>query len=147
MKRIFFTGLFALTCIAAGFMLATGWETPTAISAQPFNTQSIAVPAASVPLVDDEGNSPFVLVAEKVQPVVVNIQAEKEIAGHKNLPFDMFDFGPFFGEPPRSQGSSPMPRSFQEGASKKTIVCARSKTTRFLSWKRIGMTNSTSVRT
>jgi len=116
MKRIFFTGLFALTCIAAGFMLATGWEMPTAISAQPFNTQSITVPAASVPLVDDDGNSPFVLVAEKVQPVVVNIQAEKEIAGHKNLPFDMFDFGPFFGEPPRSQGSVPMPKVTSGGS-------------------------------
>ncbi len=97
-------------------MLATGWETPTAITAQPFNQQSIVTPAVSVPLVDDDGNSPFVLVAEKVQPVVVNIQAEKEIAGHQNLPFDMFDWGPFFGEPPKSKGSRPMPKVTSGGS-------------------------------
>lgn len=116
MKRIFLTGLFAFTCIVAGFMLATGWETPAALTAQPFNQQLIATPSASVPLVDDEGNSPFVLVAEKVQPVVVNIQAEKEIAGHQNLPFDMFDWGPFFGEPPKSEGAIPMPKVTSGGS-------------------------------
>jgi len=105
-KRIVITFGFAGICIAVGFMLATGWETPTRAVAQNPDSYS-ATDAAKIPLVDEEGNSPFVLVAEAVKPVVVNITAEKIIEGHKGIPFDAFDWGPFFGQPPDKRMETP----------------------------------------
>lgn len=119
-RRLLAMAGFALICIAAGFMLATGWETPTQVAARP-NIVPASNPYSTgdsnVPLIDDQGRSPFVRVAETVMPVVVNITAEKKIAGHPAVPFDMFDFGPFFGEPPQNrQRQQQMPRVTSGGS-------------------------------
>lgn len=106
-KRLGYSITFALVCIGLGFMMATGWQTPSVLNAD--TTIRMPVKPASVPLIDDEGNSPFVAIAEKVQPVVVNITVEKEVASHPDVYFDLFDWGPFFGEPPRRNKSFKKP--------------------------------------
>ena len=105
--RIGITFGFAAVIFAAGFIMATGWELPTRLTAEHPSLQPAAMPQQSVPLVDESGNSPFVAVAEAVQPVVVNITAEKTLGGRTRVPFDIFDWGPFFGEPPRNQQRQP----------------------------------------
>jgi len=102
-RRLLATIGFAVLCISAGFMLATGWDMPGQVVARPnlipASTSSV-VADADIPLIDNQGRSPFVKVAETVMPVVVNITAEKKMTNHPAVPFDMFDMGPFFGEPP-----------------------------------------------
>ena len=90
-------------------MLATGWETPTRSVAGPAADASTAVYSAQGISGGFTGNgeSPFVRVAEAVKPVVVNITAEKTMTGHPQIPMEMFDWGPFFGEP---QDRHRMPR-------------------------------------
>lgn len=101
MRRLLFTITFAAACIAIGFYMATGFETPARVHAQQFDAQVDASPASNIPLLNSEGYSPFVQVAEEVKPVVVNITAEKKLAADQSTPLDLFDWGPFFGEPPR----------------------------------------------
>ncbi len=107
-KRFLVMSVFAAICVTAGFMLATGWETPAWVSAEQISNKVAAPTGYSVPLVDEQGNSPFVSVAEAIKPVVVNITAEKTVEGHQGMPFDIFDWGPFFGEPPRKNGRKPL---------------------------------------
>ncbi|MBM3328173.1 MAG: Do family serine endopeptidase [Calditrichaeota bacterium] len=117
-RRLLYTLLFAAVCFGAGFMLATGWETPTRLTAGP--TTPTALPAASgsslAPLVNANGESPFVRVAEIVKPTVVNITAEKTLAGHPAVPFDMFDWGPFFNQPPRGRSRGRVPQVTSGGS-------------------------------
>jgi Do/DeqQ family serine protease len=111
--------MFAAICMTAGFMLATGWETPARSTAA-----TTIIPAATtigsgsqqVPLTDAEGRSPFVKVAEIMMPTVVNITAEKKISSHPPIPQDMFDWGPFFGEPPKGGTPRRMPRVTSGGS-------------------------------
>ncbi len=107
-KRSLVTIGFAAICIAAGFMMATGWETPGRLSAQQIDTPASEPAGYSVPMIDKQGSSPFVKVAEIVKPVVVNITAEKSVGGQGAIPFDIFDWGPFFGEPPRRNSRKPL---------------------------------------
>lgn len=103
MKRFLYTLSFGVICVALGFFIATGYETPSKVHAQITETSNQPAINPTVPLIDEEGNSPFVHVAEKVKPVVVNISAEKDITSHPAIPFDIFDWGPFFGEPPEDK--------------------------------------------
>lgn len=88
------TTFFAAFCFLIGFLMATGWETPHRATARPQ-----VVPAANLPLLDSDGNSPFIDLAEAVKLVVVNISAKKAIEGHPAIPFDEFDLRRFFGQP------------------------------------------------
>jgi serine protease Do len=102
-RRLLATIGFAALCVSAGFMLATGWDMPTQLVARPVITPASTTSVTAdvdIPLIDNQGRSPFVKVAETVMPVVVNITAEKKMTNHPGVPFDMFDMGPFFGEPP-----------------------------------------------
>jgi len=116
LKRIAYTGIFAVVCIALGFMLATGWETPARVNAINTTAKPTPITGSHLPLIDEAGNSPFVAVAEKVQPVVVNIQAEKELEGHSNIPFDIFDWGPFFRQPPDKNRQRRLPKVTSGGS-------------------------------
>lgn len=119
-RRLLATLAFAAVCMAAGFMLATGWETPERVTAAPQLPAAITTVGSAdsqLPLLDSAGQSPFVKVAEEVMPVVVNITAEKRISGHPSVPFDMFDWGPFFGEPPRRGGRRPQMPHITSGGS------------------------------
>lgn len=108
LQRLLITAVFAIICIATGFMLATSWETPSDLSAQQADVQPAVSGKYTLPLIDEEDDSPFVRVAELVKPVVVNITAEKALEGHPSIPFDIFDWGPFFGEPPRERRRRPL---------------------------------------
>ena len=91
-------------------MLATGWETPAKSVAGPATNASAAAVYSAQGIsggFTGNGESPFVRVAEAVKPVVVNITAEKTMTGHPQIPMEMFDWGPFFGEP---QDRHRMPR-------------------------------------
>jgi serine protease Do len=106
-KRLIATFLFAAVCIGGGFLLATGWDMPSRVGAAPAlvgNNATVGSGDQTVPVLDNQGHSPFVRVAEVVKPVVVNINSEKKISGHPPVPFDMFDWGPFFGQPPQGRG-------------------------------------------
>ncbi len=107
--------VFAVVCVGVGFMLATGFNTPAKLKAQIGSGPQAMLAGAQLPLLDEEGNSPFVNVAEKVKPVVVNIQAEKE-ADSRTVPFDIFDFGPFFGRPPNRGYQRKMPKMLSGGS-------------------------------
>ncbi len=115
-KRILYAIGFAFICIAIGFFFATGWETPTRVGANPSVSQTTTTIAPSTSLIDEEGNSPFVSVAEMVKPTVVNITAEKELEGQNLLPFELFDWGPFFREPPDDRRIPEKPRITSGGS-------------------------------
>ncbi len=109
---------FAALCVTAGFLLATGWDMPAQLAARPnfvpASTTGVAGDS-NIPLVDEQGRSPFVRVAETVMPVVVNITAEKKLTNHPAVPFDMFDWGPFL--PPQGRNQRPqIPRVTSGGS-------------------------------
>jgi len=103
MKRLISTFAFAILCIGGGFMLATGWDMPAKSTAAPIisPSETVGSGANAIPVVTPEGHSPFVRIAELIKPVVVNITADKKLTNHPQIPMDMFDWGPFFGEPPQ----------------------------------------------
>lgn len=88
-------------------MLATGWDMPSQATAESNKPSLPAKFGSYKSLVNSEGDSPFVAIAEKVQPTVVNIKAMKKV--NANLPSDMFDWGPFFGRPPQNRGQREHP--------------------------------------
>jgi len=99
---------FAALCAGAGFMLATGLDAPyRATAASPIVNPAVDKVGSgdnALPVIGEDGRSPFVKVAEVVKPVVVNITADKKLTNHPRIPFDMFDWGPFFNQPPQGQG-------------------------------------------
>ncbi len=115
-KRLVISTLFAAICVAAGFFLATGFETPAKVTAQITTGTTANLTGTQLPLVDEEGNSPFVIVAEKVKPVVVNIQAERQAEGMSATPFDIFDWNPFFGRPPDPNSTRRVPKVVSGGS-------------------------------
>ena len=70
LKRMFITVSYTTVCIAIGFLLATSWETPTRSVAQQSKGLSATGIGNSAQLIDDEGESPFIRIAETVKPVV-----------------------------------------------------------------------------
>lgn len=113
-KRLAIGVVWSAFCVGAGFMLATGWEVPSQLSAVPTTASPIGGGSSSsehsFSWVDPEGHSPFVGVVEKVKPTVVSISAEKTLSNHPSIPFDLFDWGPFWGRPPRRQSQDFLPR-------------------------------------
>jgi serine protease Do len=116
LKRFAYTIGFATVCVAAGFFLATGWNAPAPGVAQP--TGNTPATTASLPdyPINEQGESPFVAVAEEVKPVVVNIAADKELTGHPGIPFELFDWGPFFGQPPEGGHGQHVPHITSGGS-------------------------------
>jgi serine protease DegS len=108
-KKLFLFVLFALIFVGLGIFVASGLKWSSSTQADPQTT------ATSQEVKPDSGKffyskeeflagpeSPFVMVAEKVSPAVVNIRAEKVMKGgsfQELLPFDDF-FRRFFGEEP-----------------------------------------------
>ncbi len=115
-KKLFLFLLFALVFIAIGVLLSSGlrWLSPSSgtlratMSPESFTQETEGFFESKDQLVFG-GESPFVKVAEKVSPAVVNIRAEKVLkdGGFRDLfPFEDF-FRRFFGEvperPPQTQ--------------------------------------------
>lgn len=83
-------------------MLATNWEAPAPVRATSFPSGPLVpLSLGSSQWLDEQGHSPFVSVVEMTKPTVVSISAEKTLATHPDIPFDLFDWGPFWGRPPR----------------------------------------------
>jgi len=101
--------MLATVCVGAGFMLATGWDMPQRVTAQHNPTGAASLAAMKYAKLNEVGESPFIAVAAMVKPTVVNIQAEKTLGSNPKVPFDMFDWGPFFGEPPNRKPGSRVP--------------------------------------
>lgn len=81
--------------IIAGVFFTAGWELTA-----PSTAQSPAPPvnyryAANVPLLTETGESPFVAVAERVAPTVVNITSDRTAARNPQME-DFFRDSPFF---------------------------------------------------
>jgi len=115
-----YAAIFAVICFGAGFMLASSWETPARLTAGPPVTggaRSSSSQTVQAPVLDAEGHSPFVGVAEAVKPTVVNITAEKTLKNQPGIPFDIFDWGPFFNEPPRGRSRGRRTPSVTAGGS------------------------------
>lgn len=98
-KGPFIWGIFALLFVIVGIIIGSGLD---------FSPSSKAVeseePPPSRAQVFSGRGSPFVVVAEKVSPAVVNISAEKVVEQrfHDSFPFDEF-FRRFFGEVPERE--------------------------------------------
>ncbi len=118
-KRVIYVILFALVCFSAGFMLATNWDMPARLTAgaSQSNSGDATTPTHKTPVVDSEGHSPFVSVAEALKPTVVNITVEKNIKDQIGIPFDIFDWGPFFNEPPKGRERKPRMPNITAGGS------------------------------
>lgn len=124
--------LFALFFVGVGILIAQTGKRPLAPDSKSsaVSTESIpgVTPAKAVessgaqfsgrtdpPLL--EGENPFVKVAEKVSPAVVNISAEKVVKGswfHEFYPFEDF-FRRFFGEIPEERLPSQKSQSLGSG--------------------------------
>ncbi len=99
-------------CLLAGIIIASGFNWTACGRA---DTGSVPPPAA-------DGRSPFVSVAKKVAPAVVNIRSKKlvDVPGAQHFgPFDDF-FRDFFGEQPRQQ--APRQQRVQEGQGSGFII-------------------------
>lgn len=119
-KRLFFFFVFALILMGAGALLSSGlrWTSPHSgilRATTPADNPTQEVEQLFGPKTENflGRESPFVQVAEKVSPAVVNIRAEKVVQGssfHDLFPFEDF-FRRFFGEvperrPPTQRGQS-----------------------------------------
>jgi len=124
--RYIYTGLFAAICVGAGFMLATGLDLPQAVTAQHKSSSNASLTALKYAQLNNVGESPFVAVAAMVKPAVVNIQAEKTLGSTPQVPFDMFDWGPFFREPPDRKPGYKVPSITSGGISSVTLTLPRS---------------------
>jgi len=124
LKKLFVFFLFALIFIGAGIFLSSGLKwfslfsgnlqattSPEELERDPdqfFGSKSELLLAAE---------SPFVKVAERVSPAVVNIRAEKVVKGtsfHEFFPFDDF-FRRFFGEVPERRPPTQKSQSLGSG--------------------------------
>ena len=108
---------FAAVCVAAGFFWATSWNAPEPGVAQSTSAGTPAV-APSFPNypANELGESPFIAIAEEVKPEVVNITADKALTSHPEIPFELFDWGPFFGAPPEGGRGKRVPHVTSGGS-------------------------------
>ncbi|MCX6639476.1 MAG: Do family serine endopeptidase [bacterium] len=112
LQRFFALALLAVTFTILGILLASRLEW-TADSKAQQSTPSATETLKSSGLLTDQGESPFVAVAQKVRPSVVNITAKKTETGGGNSQFDWGPFRDFF--PP---GVHPqIPRGVTSGGS------------------------------
>ncbi|MCU0607819.1 MAG: Do family serine endopeptidase [Candidatus Edwardsbacteria bacterium] len=110
--------LFGAAGLLAGVIIASGFGWTACSRAE---SPAVRMAAASLPLPTD-GKSPFVAVAKKVAPAVVNIRSKKlvDAPGLQHFgPFDDF-FRDFFGEQPRQQ--APRQQRVQEGQGSGFII-------------------------
>jgi serine protease Do len=119
-KRSFAFFVFALTFIGLGLFLSSwlnqplGGDLNAALSPEEQTSEVGPFYNSKSDLLQE---SPFVRVAEKVSPAVINIRAEKVVKGtsfHEFLPFDDF-FRRFFGEVPERRTPSQKSQSLGSG--------------------------------
>jgi Do/DeqQ family serine protease len=121
LRNLAVTALMAVFFIVVGILIASKMHWTEESTAQPFYQQAESTPTSTYL---QNGESPFVSVAEKVKPQVVNITSEREITQEFNWPFELFQdpFHDFFGPQNRQQ---PQARKFRAPASGSGIIIDR----------------------
>ena len=123
-KKLFLLFAFALVFLGAGALLSSGltWLSPASATLQTIasletESQDTHRPFGPKDQLVLGAESPFVKVAEKVSPAVVNIRAEKVVKGgsfHDLFPFEDF-FRRFFGEVPEGRPRTQRGQSLGSG--------------------------------
>lgn len=86
-KNLFLVSLLVLLSVGVGMLIASNLGTQAKVSAE----SKAALSGRSIPF-SEVGESPFVTVAERVKPTVVNVRAEKTVSGEfRSHPFDFFE--------------------------------------------------------
>ena len=123
LKKLFVFSLFALIFVGVGILLASGlkWSFSSGVLQATTSSEDRRSGVDQFFGSKNElllgAESPFVMVAEKVSPAVVNIRAEKVVKGdffHDFSPFDDF-FRRFFGEMPERKPSTQKSQSLGSG--------------------------------
>jgi serine protease Do len=123
LKNLAVTALLAVFFIVVGILISSKMHWTEESAAQPTLTQEPSAPVNSQYI--QNGESPFVAVAEKVKPQVVNITSEREITQEFNWPFEMLPdpFQDFFNNPHNRQ--QPQERKFRSPAGGSGIIIDR----------------------
>ncbi|MFH1011755.1 MAG: trypsin-like peptidase domain-containing protein [bacterium] len=114
----------SLICVGIGVLLSAKFQwTPPLNAEEPW--QKTGSLSAALPLVN-EGSSPFVAVANRVKPTVVNITAERKVGGVEMWdPFNFFEDSPFWEFFHRGPDKPKSPRSFRVPSSGTGIIIGR----------------------
>jgi serine protease Do len=119
--------------VAAGVLFTAKWEwTAPTNAAQTAAAPPVNVYAANTtPYLTPSGESPFVAVAKRVAPTVVNITSDHKVASDDQFQ-DFFRDSPFweffhrdFGTTPRGQGKAPRQRTERVPAAGSGIIISR----------------------
>ena len=123
-KNLAITALMAVFFIVVGILISSKmhWTSESAAEPSSFQESSTTSP---YPSYIQNGESPFVAVAEKVKPQVVNITSEREITQEFNWPFEMLPdpFQEFFNNPHNRQ--QPQERKYRSPAGGSGIIIDR----------------------
>ncbi|MCB1060415.1 MAG: Do family serine endopeptidase [Calditrichaeota bacterium] len=124
MRKLGWIGLgFVLVGAVAGVLFTANMNRDTTAVAQnvapPVNVEF----AQYNQMINDNGESPFVAVAERVGPTVVNISSDKVVSG--NSMNDMFNDSPFFEFFHKRDGNQQQPRKFHSPATGSGMIISR----------------------
>lgn len=129
LKNLAITSLMAVFFIVVGIIIASKMQwTEESAAEPPVAEVSEAQDVTPVSLPMDwvqNGESPFVAVAEKIKPQVVNITSEREVTQNYRSPFELFNdpFWDFFG--PRQRDREPQERKFRVPSGGSGIIIDR----------------------
>jgi Do/DeqQ family serine protease len=112
--------------IAAGVLFTANWDLTAPIKAQSAAPVNIRYAANSIPLVNESGQSPFVAVAKRVAPTVVNITSDRKVTESDQMG-DMFKDSPFweFFHQNTPQQRQRTPKQYHEPATGSGIIISR----------------------
>ncbi len=114
----------SLACVGLGVLLSAKFHWTPPSNAE--ETWEKSTPPSSAMPGMGEGTSPFVAVANRVQPTVVNITAERKVGGVEMWdPFNFFENSPFGDFFHREQERPKQPRSFRVPSSGTGIIIGR----------------------
>ena len=96
LKNLAVTSLMAVFFIVVGILIASKMHWTAETVAQESSTEGLTTSQETKPISMPNdwvlnGESPFVAVAEKVKPQVVNITSEREVTEQYSSPFDLFN--------------------------------------------------------
>jgi serine protease Do len=125
MRKLGWIGLgFGLVGLVAGILFTANMNRDTTAVAQnvapPVNAQF----AQYNQMINDQGESPFVAVAERVGPTVVNISSDKVVSGNNPMD-DFFNESPFFEFFHKRDGGQQAPKKFHAPSTGSGMIISR----------------------
>ena len=114
-RNLWVAGLLVVVGIVAGVLLTARmeWTTPSQAESAAAPPVNYNYAASSIPLVTPSGESPFVAVAERVAPTVVNITSDRKVAQSDQFD-EFFRDSPFWEFFHRNQDEPQRPRRQRE---------------------------------